>query len=142
MAIFNSIWFILLEGRTVRGPASTCPKNYRVLKLLSVFQILKLKISNLENTIERNEAKATIEADSVQVDVVRSAKEEIDEIQSILPEISAKIEDAKESMREGAHLPKEAIINEMLNRNPEVSPEKRVSSCDALSSRRLVSFLS
>lgn len=86
---------------------------------------MKLKISNLKKTIEEHKAKSA-EPGSVQEDVVRSAEEEIEEIQQVLPEIAAKIEDAKDSMRDNSQGPKEKIISEMLNRNPEASPEKKV----------------
>lgn len=80
----------------------------------------------MKKTIEEQKAKGADDAGSVRDDVVRSAEEEIAEIQQVLPEIMAKIEDAKDSMRDNSQSSKDKIISEMLNRSPEASPVKKV----------------
>lgn len=65
---------------------------------------------------------------SCEEDVIKRAEQEIDEIQQLLPEIVAKMEDAKEMQKDNVQSDKEKIIGEMMNRLPEASPVKKVSN--------------
>ena len=63
---------------------------------------------------------------SIVDDPVWCAQREVEDIESFLPEIVSKLDDAKEMQSERADGPKEQVISQMLDRTPETSPVKKV----------------
>ncbi|OQR75440.1 histone-binding protein N1/N2-like [Tropilaelaps mercedesae] len=95
-------------------------------------QILELKVINLNKRIEDAKQKGASTSD--ESDDIRRSEEEIEEIQHILPEIAAKMEDAKESQRDSSQEPTEKIIGEIMRRASDTSPVKKETKVNVISS--------
>ncbi|XP_077498853.1 protein HGV2-like isoform X4 [Amblyomma americanum] len=94
--------------------------------LRSAVRVLELRVENLTRFIE--EGKKKERQGSLDEDPVWLAEREVEELQGLLPEVRARVEDTEDTIRQDCRALKDATIQKMRERLPATSPVKNSGS--------------
>ncbi|XP_064477451.1 protein HGV2-like isoform X2 [Ornithodoros turicata] len=120
----------LAETHYQRGLAHSFAGQYNnaVDDFRAAVGALQLRVENLTKFIEENKSKER--QGSLDDDPVWRAEREVEELQGLLPEVKAKVEDTEDMMRQDCKAIKDAAIQKMMDRSPATSPVKNAGSAE------------